>query len=188
MNTRYLSVVFSLFLIMTTVYVPAEAAGTDTKLDTKLYAGATCVPTADPHVHGGGDAQGAIFNSSKEELSVFCLVVRDVSRGQEIGVEKITIWVLDQHPDDEIDIAVDPDNVFCSFNSVDNPRSGFSLVGRGEVASKGASPDVQELEIFGQVQAIASASRGYYFIQCRIPAPVGDEISGIIAYEVVERQ
>lgn len=181
MSTRYLSVVFGLFLIMTTVYLPAEATGTDTK----LYAGATCVPTADPHVHGGGDAQGAIFNSGEEELLVFCPVVRDVSRGQEIGVEKITIWALDQHPDDENDGGVfDPDNVHCSFNSRDNPGVSPEAVDIGEVASTGASPDVQELEIFNR----KSASRGYYFIQCAIPAKVEDDISGIRAYEVVERR
>jgi hypothetical protein len=167
---------------MTTVYVPAEATGTDTK----LYAGATCVPTAGPHVHGGGDELGSISNGSEEvQLFVFCPVVRDVSRGQEIGVEKVTIWVVDQHPDDENDQGIfDLDNVFCSFRSRDNPRVSLNAVDTATAASKGASPDVQELEIFNRI----SASRGYYVLQCNIPTAVEGRASSIIAYEVVERQ
>lgn len=186
MNTRYLSVVLGLFLIVTPVYVPAEATGTDTKLDTKLYAGGTCIPTADPHIHGGGDDSGSIFNNSEEvQLSVFCPVVRDVSKGQEIGVEKVTIWVVDLHPDDENDQGVfDLDNVFCTFGSRDNPGVSLNAVDIATAASKGASPDVQELEIFNRI----SASRGYYILQCTIPTAVEGKASRIIAYEVVERQ
>jgi hypothetical protein len=182
MNTRYLSVVFSLFLIMTPVYVSAEATGTDTK----LYAGATCVPTADPHVHGGGSAGGTISNFSEVQLPVFCPVVRNVPRGQEIGVEKVTIWVVDLHPDENgTGTVFDPDNVFCTFDSRDNPKVSLDQsVDVATAASEGASPDVQELEILNR----RSAPRGYYVLQCNIPAAVEGRASSIIAYEVVERQ
>jgi hypothetical protein len=172
---------------MTIAYVPGGVAG-----DTKLYPGGMCVPVADPHRHGGGDARGAIFNLSIENnsedtrLLVFCPVVRDVSRGQEIGVKKVTIWVIDQHPDDETDLGpfFDPDNFHCTFNSRDNPKVSGDAVAIGETQSTGASPSVQELTFSN----LPSASRGYYFIQCKIPAVFGNRVSGIIAYEVVENQ
>jgi hypothetical protein len=182
MNIRYLSVVLGLFLIMTTVYVPAGADGTDTK----LYAGATCVPTTGPHVHAGGFAGGTITNFSEVSLSVFCPVVRNVPRGQEFGV-KVTIWVVDLHPEENADDpsnVFDIDNVFCTLDSRDNPKVSLNSVGIATAASEGASPDVQELEIPPRT----SAPRGYYVLQCNIPAAVEGGASSIIAYEVVERQ
>lgn len=136
--------------------------------DSKVYAGAACVPANGSSWSAANVTGGRLFNVSTGVMSVACPIVRDNTTAAFTNLEVVAI---DRHS---------TQNVTCW--GVSASRDGSSSV---TTQLKSTTGDTST----GQVLTFASVTetdKGYFYLHCDLPPSEVGQGSGIASYYITE--